>query len=151
MRIATAATLAMLMASGAALAQPATTPPPASAPRVAGTPITHAETVSELAAICDPPWDGVDRLQAIAYCQGFVTSAGQYHVLLHPTGGPQRPLFCLPTPAPSIARSGVAFAGWARENPRYANEPALDGFLRWAQASFPCASGAAPRAARTPR
>jgi hypothetical protein len=100
--------------------------------------VTNAETVRDLALICDPPWTGVPRLEAIAYCQGFVTAAGQYHALLYPQGGPARPLFCLPPSRPSIAESGVAFAAWARQQPRYAQEPALDGFLRWAQAQYPC-------------
>jgi hypothetical protein len=110
--------------------------------------VTNAETVRDLALICDPPWSGVPRLEAIAYCQGFVTAAGQYHALLYPQGGPARPLFCLPTPGPTIAESGVAFAAWARQQPRFAQEPALDGFLRWAQESFPCPPAGARRRAR---
>jgi hypothetical protein len=108
------------------------------------------QTANELAAVCDPAWQGVPRLEAIAYCQGFLTSFGQYHALLHPAGGPIRPLFCVPSPGPSIAESGLAFAAWARSNPTHSNEPALDGLVRWAQASFPCpAPAAAPRARST--
>jgi hypothetical protein len=96
-------------------------------------PMDQVQTVAELAAVCDPTTTGVPRLEAIAYCQGFLTSAGQYHALMYPAGRPVRPLFCLPNPGPSIAQSGIAFARWARENASYANEPALDGMLRWAQ------------------
>jgi len=116
--------LALLLASGTAFAQPSQ--------------VDHVQTVADLAAICDPSITGIPRLEAIAYCQGFLTSAGQYHALMNPPGGPMRPLFCVPNPGPTIAQSGVAFARWARENPSHANEPALDGMLRWAQASFPC-------------
>jgi Rap1a immunity proteins len=113
--------------------------------------VTNVQTSAELAAICDPAWSGVPRLEAIAYCQGFITSAGQYHTLLHPAGGP-RPLFCLPSPAPTIAQSGLAFSAWMRANPTHSSEPALDGFLRWAQATYPCgAPAAAPRATRPGR
>lgn len=125
--------LAVLLASGAASAQPR--------------PIDHVQTVADLALVCDPTMTGVARLEAIAYCQGFLTSAGQYHALLYPSGRPVRPLFCVPNPGPTIAQSGIAFARWARENPSYANEPALDGMLRWAQGSFPCA--AEPTSRRT--
>jgi len=118
-----------------------------SQPQTASSIVTQVQTASELAAICDPAWTDVPRLEAIAYCQGFITSAGQYHALLHPAGGSSRPLFCLPTPAPTIAQSGLAFAAWMRANPARGNEPALDGFLRWAQANYPCpANAAAPRA-----
>ncbi len=132
----------ILMATGAALI---------CAPAMAQTPpqVTHVQSVAELAAVCDPQSHGVPRLEAIAYCQGFLTSAGQYHALLNPQGVATRPLFCVPNPGPTIAQSGIAFARWARENPDRAREPALDGLLRWAQASFPCAAPTpAPRRAR---
>lgn len=110
------------------------------------TPVTQVQSTSDLAAVCDPGWSGVPRLEAIAYCQGFLTSFGQYHALMHPRGGPVRPLFCLPTPGPTIAQSGVAFAAWARENPRHGGEPALDGLLRWAQATYACPPATSRRA-----
>ena len=112
--------------------------------------IDHVATVSDLTAVCNPSWGGVPRLEAIAYCQGFLTAAGQYHALLYPAAGPTRPIFCVPSPGPSIAESGLGFAAWARSNPQHAREPALDGLLRWAQSSFPCAQAAAAPA-RTPR
>jgi len=124
-----------------AVAQPA---PGASSPAV-----THVQTAQDLAAVCDPAWGGVPRLEAIAYCQGFLTGFGQYHALLHPAGGRLRPLFCVPTPGPTIAESGIAFAGWVRADPGRGNEAALDALVRWAQASFPCAAG--PRAGAAPR
>ncbi len=114
--------------------------------------VTHVRTVIDLAAVCDPTWAGVPRLEAIAYCQGFLTSAGQNHALLHPVGGHARPLYCVPTPGPSIAESGIAFAAWARSQPNHHQEPALDGLLRWAEATFPCPPPAvAPRASRMTR
>jgi hypothetical protein len=117
----------------------------AQAPATA-TPVTQVQTTSDLAAVCDPGWSGISRLEAIAYCQGYLTSFGQHHALLYPRGGPGRPLFCLPDPSPTIAQSGVAFAAWARENPRHGSEPALDGMLRWAQATYPCTPAASRRA-----
>lgn len=140
-RIATAAALALLAVGSPAMAQGG----------AQGQPVTQVRTASDLAAVCDPSTSGVPRLEAIAYCQGFLTSAGQYHALLHPANGPMRPLFCVPNPGPTIAQSGIAFARWMRENPSYANEPALDGMIRWAQSSFPCPAATparAPRAAR---
>jgi len=111
--------------------------------------VTSVETAADLAAVCNPTTSGVPRLEAIAYCQGFITSAGQYHALLHPTAGAIRPLYCTPTPGPTIAQSGLAFATWLNANTAYRAEPALDGLLRWQQEAFPCPA-AAP-AARTRR
>ena len=112
--------------------------------------VTDVRTVSDLAAVCDPQVRGVERLESIAYCQGYLTAAGQYHTSLHPAGGPSRPLFCVPNPPPSVAQSGLAFAAWARRNPQHANEAALDGLLRWAQATYPCPT-TATTSGRSPR
>ena len=139
---AAALAVALALAGTAALAQPA--------PPTPGN-LSHANTVGELAALCDPQWGGTPRLEAIAYCQGFLTAAGQYHALQHPARGPMRPLFCLPERVPTVAESGVDFAQWARATPRFAEEPALDGFLRWAQARYPCPPAQAGRAARPSR
>lgn len=131
MRMILAAALAVIAAPIALAQQPSSQ---TSAPRV----VTHVDTAADLAAVCDPAWSGVPRLEAIAYCQGFLTSAGQYHALTHRPGGGTRPLYCVPTPGPSVAEAGIDFAAWMRANPARASEPALDGFLRWAQARFPC-------------
>ena len=112
--------------------------------------VTHVQTAANLAAMCDPAGSGVPRLEAIAYCQGFITSAGQYHSLLHPAGGRSRPLYCVPTPGPSIAQPGLAFAAWVRANPARNGEPALDALLRWAGATFPCPPAAASSRAKQP-
>ncbi len=155
MRIPTMALAAILAAPGAiAQTAPQAAAPAGGANQPAATRqqedlIDHVGTVADLAAVCNPRWGGVLRLEAIAYCQGFMTAAGQYHTLLYPTSGPQRPLFCLPDPAPTVAQSGLQFAAWAGSNPQYAREAALDGMLRWAQAQYPCATPALPaRAAR---
>jgi hypothetical protein len=149
MRTRTAVALALALAGSAtlppsAIAQGSSAPPSSAI-------VTHVQTTSELAAVCDPTWGGVPRLEAIAYCQGFLTSFGQYHTLLYPQGGPARPLFCVPQPGPTVAQSGLAFAAWARGNPQYGNEPALDGLLRWAQATFPCPASPPARSQRSMR
>ena len=141
---------ALLAAAPGAEAQ-AQTPP--QTPALAASTPPAVSTTADLAAICLPTTTGVQRLEAIAYCQGYMTAIGQYHAMLHPAGGRVPPLFCLPSPAPSVAQSAIAFANWAKGNPQHANEPATDGLLRWAQATYPCpARPAAPaRGARTAR
>ncbi|WP_141563179.1 Rap1a/Tai family immunity protein [Teichococcus rhizosphaerae] len=128
------------MAGAPALAQNA-------APAPASPAVTQVRTVADLAAICDPA-AGPLRLESIAYCQGYITAAGQYHAALFPAGGGRPPLYCVPSPAPSVAQTGLAFAAWARQNTQYAAEPALDGLHRWAQATYPCPAGNAPRTGR---
>ncbi|WP_353210703.1 Rap1a/Tai family immunity protein [Rhodovarius sp.] len=137
-----------VLATTPAIAQPQHNPGPA---RNNAEHVTHAQSVADLATICDPQITGVPRLESIAYCQGFLTGAGQYHALLHPSGGRSRSSFCMPSPGPSVAETGIGFARWARENPQYAHEAALDGLLRWQQANFPCPAEGHARPPRHPR
>ena len=123
---------AMLGVAAPVMAQPA-----------AGDTPTAVSTTAELAEICLPSTQGVQRLEAIAYCQGYFTAAGQYHAALHPASSRRPPLFCLPNPAPTVAQSAIAFANWAKQNPQYGSEPAPDGLLRWAQSAYPCPTTAA--------
>ncbi|PZW45925.1 hypothetical protein C8P66_110123 [Humitalea rosea] len=133
------AALAALL-GGPALAQTSGSPPPGS------TQVTHATTVADLAAMCAPRSTGLPRLESIAYCQGYVTAAGHAYAELVPASGPRPQIVCMGTPGPSIAEAGIGFAAWAAQHPEHASEPALDGLLRYARATYPCA--AAPRAAR---
>jgi hypothetical protein len=136
--------------AAAALALLASAPAMAQSPATA--PVTEVRTVAELAAICDPSTDNPLRLESIAYCQGYLTATGQFHAALHPTGmTASRPLFCIPQPPPTVAQSGIAFAAWARQNTQYSDQPALDGLLRWAQATYPCTPPAPPPAPRGSR
>lgn len=148
--------VALLAAAPGARAQtaPSQTTPGQTAPSQASpgqAAPTAVSTTADLAAICLPGTTGVQRLEAIAYCQGYVTAIGHYHAMLHPAGGRVPPLFCPPSPAPSVAQSAIAFANWAKGNPQYGSEPAADGLLRWAQATYPCPAQPAARGARTSR
>jgi len=132
---------AMAQTGGAAAGQPSQ----------AG-PVTEVQTVADLAAVCAPSMSNPLRLESISYCQGYLNAAGQYHAALT-SGQLTRPLFCVTSPAPSVAQTGIAFAAWAEQNKQYANEPALDGLIRWAQVTYPCPQPTATPApaARTTR
>lgn len=91
-------------------------------------PVTTGPLV-ELCASLDPA--------ASAYCRGFLTGAGQYHTAVTAPGALD-PIFCLPTPSPSLDQSQSAFVAWARANPQFANDRAIDGVMRWAASAYPC-------------
>ncbi len=101
----------------------------------------------DLAALCAASEQ--DRLgqAALGYCQGFVVAAGQYHRALSAEGGVHRPIFCLPSPAPTFDQARSAFVAWARANPQHGGEPAIDGVTRFAAEAYPCpgAPGLRPR------
>lgn len=115
-----------------ALAQTAAPATPPGSDRV-----TDVTTVSELAEMCSPRTSGVHRLEAIAYCQGYLTASGQIYTSLTPPNAARRPLVCIASPGPTVAEAGIAFANWASQNPQYAQERAVDGLLRFAQATYP--------------
>lgn len=93
---------------------------------------------SDLAALCGATeQDGLGQA-ALGYCQGFVIAAGQYHRALSIEGGAQRPNFCLPNPSPTFDQARLAFVSWARANPQFGAEPAIDGLMRFAAATYPC-------------
>ena len=98
-------------------------------------------TTAALAQLC-AAGGGTDTVSAAAvgYCRGFIIGAGQYHSELTTRVAGRPPVFCLPTPSPSIEAAQDSFVAWARANPQHAGEKALIGLMRWAAATFPCAA-----------
>ena len=103
---------------------------------------------SDLAALCGA--SGQDGLAqaALGYCQGFFVGAGQYHRSLSAEGGVHRPIFCLPDPSPTFDQARSSFVAWARSNPQYGGEPAVDGLTRFAAETYPCPNAPAARPRR---
>ena len=98
----------------------------------------------DLAALCGAGAQDPNHMAASAYCQGFLIAAGQYHQSA--TGpGREQPIFCLPTPNPTLDQAIASFVTWAAANPQYAGDRAVDGVMRFAAATYPCP--AAPRQA----
>ena len=97
-------------------------------------------SVSDLAALCSARPGGAKAEAAIHLCHGFLTGVGQYHAATRRIGSPRPPLFCPPDPPPTLTQASAGFSTWARSNPQFAGEPAVDGLVRWAQATYPCSS-----------
>ena len=47
------------------------------------------------------------------------------------------PIFCLPSPSPTLEAVQVSFVSWSRSHPQHADERALDGLLRSASEPIP--------------
>src|SRR5690349_1397581 len=71
-------------------------------------------TTGDLAALCGASPQDPEGIAAIAWCHGFMIATGQYHRELSAPGGVQRPLFCLPNPAPTLDEARASFVAWAR-------------------------------------
>ncbi|MGK7869855.1 Rap1a/Tai family immunity protein [Falsiroseomonas sp. E2-1-a20] len=83
---------------------------------------------------------------AVAYCRGFLIGAGQYHEAITARGG-LAPMFCLGEAMPTVEQAQAAFVTWARANPQYAGDRAIDGVMRWATVAYPCPTAAATQPA----
>jgi hypothetical protein len=92
-------------------------------------------TTASLAEACASEGRDMAGATAIGYCRGFMTGAGQYDREI----SQNRPaIFCLPDPSPTFEAAQTSFVAWARANPQFANELAVDGLMRWAAATYPC-------------
>ncbi len=124
-----AAAVALACAAGPAVAQNA--------------PATQALTTATLAELCGAA-PTTSEAPATAFCRGFIIGAGQYHYAVAGAGG-ARPLFCMPSPGPTHAEFQAAFAAWARANPQFGQERAVDGLTRFVASAYPCPAPAAAR------
>jgi hypothetical protein len=130
-----ATTLALALAAGPALGQGAA---PAT---VTAEPVSTAT----LASICAATSPNAES-PLTAYCRGFMIGAAQYHNAVSAANG--RPIFCLPTPSPTVEQVQSAFVAWARNNTQYGQERAVEGLMRFAASAYPCPPAPAPAPTR---
>lgn len=97
-----------------------------------------------LAALCGASGMDADSRMAVGYCRGFIVGVGQYHIEITRPGG-ILPAFCLPQPAPTLEFVQTSFVAWVADNPDQAETKAVDGLMRWAANTYPCAAPASPR------
>ncbi|MCS6780002.1 MAG: hypothetical protein NZ555_09905 [Geminicoccaceae bacterium] len=94
------------------------------------------ETTRALLELCGTE-PGAPRYNArISYCEGFIAGTGLLYEKLVDAGA-IKPWACAPA-APSADEIRSAFVKWARANPRYLDEPPVDGFWRAMAATWPC-------------
>ena len=74
--------------------------------------------------------------------------AGQYSQTVAVARG-RTPLYCMPSPGPTHAEFQAAFVAWARANPQYAQERAVEGLSRFTSATYPCPPAQAAARSRT--
>jgi hypothetical protein len=120
-----AAALAALVAAGPAAAQI--------------TEQTYASgSTADMAKLCGASSADAVQVNAQSYCEGFITGAGQFHRAVTARGGRMAPIYCLPTPGPTLGEVRTAFVAWAAANPQYAGDRAVDSLMRFAAATYPC-------------
>ena len=116
----------------------------AGAPRAQQAGPVPALSTGVLASFCAATGTDAEATLARGYCRGFLIGAGQYHAAVSQPGE-LAPIFCLPNPSPPIEAAQASFVAWAGANPALADTRAVEGVLRWAQATFPCPAAATGR------
>jgi hypothetical protein len=130
------------LASFAAVAALATAPALAQTPPAA--PI-DAFSTADLAALCRVQPSTPRGIASLAWCHGYIDAAGDYHAALQAGSNRPSPIYCLPSPPPTVAQVAAAFAAWAQTNTQYATAPSIEGLARFAAATYPCPTPAASR------
>ena len=77
------------------------------------------------------------RDAAVGFCHGYGLGAFHYYLAQH-AGPESRPFVCLPNPAPSRTEGLQMFLAWARENPQYMSEPAVESLFKFMKTTWPC-------------
>jgi hypothetical protein len=95
------------------------------------------QTTQDLVDVCSVKPGEALYEGSLGFCYGFEEGAFQYYMALA-AGSPQDAFVCLPQPTPARADVMQWFLSWARENARYMNEPPVEGFFRFLQATWPC-------------
>jgi opacity protein-like surface antigen len=133
-RLATAALAALLLswASGPAAAQA----PAAQAPLAEED--FRSGTTGDLADLCGASANDPMRAAAIGWCHGFILATAQYHSTIAARRTAGHPLYCIPTDSPTFDQVRASFVAWARANPQFEKERAVDGLLRFAAVTYPC-------------
>lgn len=126
---------------GAALLALAAGPSWSQAPAPA---VVPALSTGVLAALCAATGTDADSATAAGYCRGFIVGVGQYNVEISRPGG-ILPGFCLPQPTPTLEFVQASFVAWVNANPQHRDSKAVDGLLRWASTTYPCAAPASRR------
>jgi len=94
--------------------------------------------------ICTTPESDPMYVAAVAFCQGYLVGAYQYHTALH-SGPKAKPVICLPQPTPTRTQAIDRFITWAKAHPEYANERGVEALTKFLVETYPCAQGTAAK------
>jgi hypothetical protein len=98
-------------------------------------------STGDLARLCAASATDATGVGALGWCEGFLVGVGQFHRAVTAPSGRIRPIYCLPNDdSLTLNQVRQAFVTWAAANPQHAGERAVDGLVRFAQATYPCAS-----------
>jgi hypothetical protein len=92
---------------------------------------------ADFVALCATPSTDPLYTAAIHMCHGF--GAGTFQTIVALTRHDKlEPLLCPPEPSPSRNETVARFLEWARRNPQYLTDPAVELVGRFFLTEFPC-------------
>jgi Ssp1 endopeptidase immunity protein Rap1a len=91
----------------------------------------------DLIELCSAPESDPLYAEAISFCHGYLIGAYHYQVALQ-ADPKEKPLFCLPNPAPTRQQGIQMFISWAKQNQQYMGEKAVDTIARFLSTQWPC-------------
>lgn len=89
----------------------------------------------DLVRVCSTPADDVHHLNAVGFCHGVLVGAYRYYDSI---SKPANRFICPPNPIPTRARVMDDFVRWARANPGYMKDSAVDTLFRYLAQIYPC-------------
>ena len=94
-------------------------------------------TTQNLINLCTAPAEDPRQKEAIHFCYGYLV--GAFHYYTAENAGPKgKQLVCLPDPTPTRNQTVAMFLEWAKANPQYMGEPAVDSEFRFLMEKWPC-------------
>ena len=101
-------------------------------------------STGDLVALCSADPSAHDYVAAIHFCHGFAAGAYQYYSML--AGAvPEARYVCVPDPPPTRSEAIAGFIDWAKRNPRYTSDKAVDSIFRYLSERYPCTPATANR------
>ena len=92
---------------------------------------------ADIVALCATPSSDPLYTAAVHMCHGF--GAGTYQTLVALARHEKlQPVVCAPAPAPTRNETVGRFLEWARRNPQYLSDPAVETMGRFFITEFPC-------------
>lgn len=89
----------------------------------------------DLVRVCSVPQDDPHYLNAMGFCHGLLVGSYRYY---DSTVKPANRFICTPNPIPSRAKVMGDFVQWAKANPRYMKDAAMDTLFRYLGETYPC-------------
>jgi len=97
----------------------------------------RVRSTADLVEICSVPPSDSMYAAAVGFCHGY--GVGAFHYYQAAISGPGgKPFVCLPNPPPSRTEAVQMFLTWARENPQYMGDPAVETLFRWLATKWSC-------------